>query len=301
MTSVVRVLLGVALFLGPTVAAAEVAPLPFRQWTEERPGPTFTVERDVLRVKGGGGWVRTIRSYVDFVVRLQFRSISPDAEGALVVRGWVGRPGRSPATGYRISLGGNDGAVKGYSQRVNPESGARSGALDATRSQGEWRTLEVRCYGDRVTVLVDGLIRNDVTGSEPLAGKIGIEGKKGVMEYRAPTVEPLAFEESDTTTPVRPVEAGKPRPDVTLPRVRAEVRPRYTADALVRQVEGTAWVEALVLRTGVVGSAILVKSFDPDLDAEALAAARRWRFYPGTRNDQPVPVLVTIELTFTLR
>jgi hypothetical protein len=30
-------------------------------------------------------------------------------------------------------------------------------------------------------------------------------------------------------------------------------------------------------------------------------AARRWRFFPGTRLGEPVSVLVTIELTFTLR
>jgi hypothetical protein len=28
---------------------------------------------------------------------------------------------------------------------------------------------------------------------------------------------------------------------------------------------------------------------------------KRWRFVPGTRFGQPVPVLVEIELTFTLR
>jgi TonB family protein len=37
------------------------------------------------------------------------------------------------------------------------------------------------------------------------------------------------------------------------------------------------------------------------LDQEALKAARQWRFVPGTRFGQPVSVLVTIELTFTLR
>ncbi|PYQ93305.1 MAG: energy transducer TonB, partial [Acidobacteria bacterium] len=34
---------------------------------------------------------------------------------------------------------------------------------------------------------------------------------------------------------------------------------------------------------------------------EAIKAAREWKFKPGTRLGQPVPVLVTIELTFTLR
>ena len=37
------------------------------------------------------------------------------------------------------------------------------------------------------------------------------------------------------------------------------------------------------------------------LDQEAIKAARQWRFAPGTRMGQAVPVQITIELTFTLR
>ena len=35
--------------------------------------------------------------------------------------------------------------------------------------------------------------------------------------------------------------------------------------------------------------------------AAAIKAARQWKFSPGTRMGQAVPVLITIELTFTLR
>ena len=51
------------------------------------------------------------------------------------------------------------------------------------------------------------------------------------------------------------------------------------------------------------GRLVLV-DIDPDifgLDQEAIKAAKQWRFVPGTRMGQPVSVLVTIELTFTLR
>ena len=82
-----------------------------------------------------------------------------------------------------------------------------------------------------------------------------------------------------------------------------EVRPNYTADAMRAKVQGTVWVEAVVLQDGTVGEAKIVRSLDSTfgLDEEALKAARQWRFVPGTRFGQPVAVLVTIELTFTLR
>ena len=54
---------------------------------------------------------------------------------------------------------------------------------------------------------------------------------------------------------------------------------------------------------GSVGDVRVTKSLDSvfGLDQEAIKAARRWRFKPGFLQGQPVPVIITIELTFTLR
>ena len=59
----------------------------------------------------------------------------------------------------------------------------------------------------------------------------------------------------------------------------------------------------VVLPDGSVGDVKVTKSLDPifGLDQEAIKAARMWRFSPGMRQGQPVPVIITIELTFTLR
>ena len=97
--------------------------------------------------------------------------------------------------------------------------------------------------------------------------------------------------------------AYRPGNGVELPRVVQEIRPQYTADAMRAKVQGTVWVECVVMPDGTVGDASVTKSLDSvfGLDQEALKAAKRWRFIPGRRLGQPVPVLVTIELTFTLR
>lgn len=90
---------------------------------------------------------------------------------------------------------------------------------------------------------------------------------------------------------------------VTPPRVLREFKPNYTGDAMRAKVQGSVWLEAIVLPDGTVGSVEVIKSLDPvfGLDQEALKAARKWQFIPGTFKGQPVPVIVTIELTFTLR
>jgi TonB family protein len=93
----------------------------------------------------------------------------------------------------------------------------------------------------------------------------------------------------------------KPGPDVTAPRVLQEVKAVYTDAARQAGIEGTVRVECIVLPDGTVGRLRLTKRLDPGLDVEAVKALRRWRFAPGLRNGQPVPVQVTIEQVFTLK
>jgi protein TonB len=92
---------------------------------------------------------------------------------------------------------------------------------------------------------------------------------------------------------------------VSLPRVLREVKPRYTAEAMRAKVQGTVWLECIVLPDGTVGPVEVVKSLDSvfGLDQEAIKAAKDWRFAPGIHQQtgQPVPVIITIELTFNLR
>ncbi len=95
----------------------------------------------------------------------------------------------------------------------------------------------------------------------------------------------------------------RPGNGVELPRPIHQPRPNYTADAMRAKVQGTVWVECVVRPDGTCTDATVTKSLDSvfGLDQEAIKAAKQWRFVPGTRMGQPVSVLVTIELTFTLR
>lgn len=95
----------------------------------------------------------------------------------------------------------------------------------------------------------------------------------------------------------------RPGNGVETPRLLREVTPKYTAEAMRAKVQGVVLVEAVVLSDGSVGDVRIVRSLDRvfGLDQEAIKAARQWRFLPGTRFGEPVAVLVTIELSFTLR
>lgn len=90
---------------------------------------------------------------------------------------------------------------------------------------------------------------------------------------------------------------------VTLPVVVREVKPRYTPEAMERKIQGSVFLQIVVLESGDVGDVRVTTSLDSEygLDREAIAAARQWKFKPGTKDGKPVAVEVTLQLTFTLR
>lgn len=95
----------------------------------------------------------------------------------------------------------------------------------------------------------------------------------------------------------------RPGSGVSSPEVVYEKRPAYTADAMRARIQGTAWVAAVVLADGSVGNAHVVRSLDSTfgLDEEAVKAVKLWKFRPGMRMGQAVPVEIVIEVSFTMR
>lgn len=97
--------------------------------------------------------------------------------------------------------------------------------------------------------------------------------------------------------------AYRPGNGVSEPRLLKEVKPQYTPDAMRAKVQGVVLLECIVNPDGTVGEITVVKSLDPvfGLDQEAIKAARQWRFVPGMKGGQAVPVVVLIQMEFTLR
>jgi TonB family protein len=97
--------------------------------------------------------------------------------------------------------------------------------------------------------------------------------------------------------------AYRPGNGVEIPKLISQIRPNYTAEAMRAKVQGIVVLECVVLPTGTVGHCSVKRSLDQvfGLDDEALRAVKQWRFLPGTRFGEPVAVLVSIELSFTLR
>lgn len=97
------------------------------------------------------------------------------------------------------------------------------------------------------------------------------------------------------------VQVHKPGNGVTLPVVVKEVKADYPREVLPEKVQGSVWMRCVVLANGKVGDIEVTRSLHPRLDREAGRALTQWEFKPGTKDGKPVPVEVTIEMTFTLK
>jgi len=90
---------------------------------------------------------------------------------------------------------------------------------------------------------------------------------------------------------------------IQIPILVREVKPLYSPDAMRAKIQGTVKLQAVVLADGKVGSVRVVGSLDPSkgLDAAAVTAAKQWQFEPGQWRGRVVPMVVKIDLTFTLK
>jgi TonB family protein len=280
----------------PVLAADDIQ---LTQWQTARVGARIDTIGPLMRMSGGRGWTRTTSPApeLDFVLRLQYRLATKDAAGAVIVRAWEDNRNVWPSNGYRIALPGSasDGKdalpLRAYSSSVTMTSNAPP--LDRLDAE-HWYELEIACIGNHITVRVDGRVTADGDGTERASGTIGLELDRGTVEFRGMRVANRPSQAWTTALKPDASFAGK------YPTVKRDAKPRYPLQAMQDHVEGTVLLDAIVDETGRVIATRVAKSARPDLDAEALGAAREWQFTPARLDGQPVRLLVQIELTFRL-
>lgn len=87
---------------------------------------------------------------------------------------------------------------------------------------------------------------------------------------------------------------------VTPPTLAYKVEPEYAEEARLAKYQGTVVVSVVVAADGTAQDMKVVRGLGLGLDEQALKAIGAWRFTPGTKDGQPVPVVATIEVNFRL-
>jgi TonB family protein len=89
-------------------------------------------------------------------------------------------------------------------------------------------------------------------------------------------------------------------PGLRMPVMVKHVEPKYTSDALRAKIQGQVVVQIVVREDGTVEKARIIVGLDPDLDEQALIAARQWRFQAGVLEGRAVPVACLLMMEFRL-
>jgi TonB family protein len=87
---------------------------------------------------------------------------------------------------------------------------------------------------------------------------------------------------------------------VTAPVPISKPEPPYTKEAKAAKIQGTVVLWVIVGADGVVKDAGITKALDPGLDQNAVNTIKTWKFKPAMKDGQPVPVRVTVEVSFKL-
>jgi protein TonB len=86
---------------------------------------------------------------------------------------------------------------------------------------------------------------------------------------------------------------------VAAPEKTRDIKPVYPKIAQAAKVQGIVIIEAIISKTGEVQNAKVLRG-NPMLDNAALEAVRQWRYTPPLLNGEPVDVIMTVTVNFTL-
>jgi TonB family protein len=115
------------------------------------------------------------------------------------------------------------------------------------------------------------------------------------ISVRAQRVAPSV---SATPTPVPPIRVGGA---IRAPTKLVDVKPVYPATMRAAGREGAVSIEATIGRDGKVASLrVLTGQVHPDFAVAAADAVRQWQFSPTLLNGEPVDVVMTVSVTFSL-
>ena len=88
--------------------------------------------------------------------------------------------------------------------------------------------------------------------------------------------------------------------DIQSQKVIYKVTPTYPAAARAARIQGSVILQVTITDDGHVSDAKLISSTDPLLEPGVEDAVRQWVYSPTLLNGQPVAVVTTVTVNFSL-
>ena len=248
------------------------------------------------------GLVLTNHVFGDMSLRFSFRLSDAASEGRVIVHTLIRAADnfRPVDIGYAVALTSESQGVRALGRVSSLGSRMAERVFEPIATKGiatDFHTCEVRTEYMTLRVFIDGQLVSEVTDRNQFGGYVGFEANKGRgIEIRDAQIARLpSYRE--------PFAEGVARLDqngITLPRVLDRPSPFYAVEPMRRRITGVVSLEVVLDPAGKVGDVRVLKSLDTDLDESAIATVRRWRFSAATLNGVPVPVLISVDMSFSL-
>lgn len=155
---------------------------------------TFSVQDGAIHYKGGNGWLcYTVKEYVDFELRCEFRLIKPGGDGGIFFRATKDAAGSNwPSQKYELQVKDypEQGRLWGVAYQLDKDKVAK-----ARKKLGEWETYRLIVRGSKVEVYLNGELVTTSDAAKPLKqGFLGLQAEGGEQAFRNLRIRPLAAE-----------------------------------------------------------------------------------------------------------
>lgn len=188
----------------PLLSSAELA-----EWEYITPEKTAALDGVCVAEADGSlrfagkptGFVATKASYGDYRLHVEWRWTEKPGNGGVLLHITTGPKDRAWPESFQVQTKHHSvgdllpmaGAT--FAEPITSPAGAAAArgrtAADSERPAGEWNSCDVVCRGGEITVTINGVEQNRVTGCSARAGRIGLQFEGAPFAVRAVRIESL--------------------------------------------------------------------------------------------------------------
>jgi len=162
----------------------------------------WSVTNGVIHCLGKpNGYARTLQFYRDYALHAEWRF--PDGPGNSGVFLHVNPPDKVWPLCFEAQLQSgsagevrmNGGSTANGLTAANPKSVPRQ-QPSSEKPIGEWNSYDILCRSNTITVRVNGVLQNEITGTSVSSGAIALQAEGKPVEFRNIYLEPLPAADS---------------------------------------------------------------------------------------------------------
>ncbi len=158
----------------------------------------FTVRDGVICLSGPLGYIRTVDTYSDYKLEVEWRWPGEPSNSGIFHR--IQLPDKGLPECFECQLhAGNAGDVVLLGGARTAETMASTASIPVMaklaasneKPAGEWNKAEIVCQGSEITITINGTLQNHATGTSLMEGYVGLQSEGGPVEFRNVRLTPI--------------------------------------------------------------------------------------------------------------